>query len=219
MVAVPVLCLAAFGGVVTLIPQAGPPAAADAAATAAALERAARAQGVCYGWRLLPHREPRKQSEAISVGSSAGAGVSVRTAPGCSRWLELIAELNTGARHHKVLLRLVDWRTDEHRVRGGPPPDGLRIGAVGLTDEIFLDDTGAGILRAVRALPLIAAEKGIAEPISAESVPPAALRPLPPVGNDVWRSHRQVLVPALLLFGLATVSAVVAVRDFRRRRR
>ena len=164
MSAVALAFLGICGGIGWLLPGRPPaniaaPPKADAAAVAAGLDRAAKAQGVCYGWRLMP--ESRIHGNPLSVGSSAGDGVSVRTAAACGRWLEVVAYTSPTSRRSKVTLSLIDSKTPPDRY-GERRPEEIPLSSVGLTEDGFLTDAGAGVLRAATALPRIASEKGIA---------------------------------------------------------
>ncbi|MEV8510411.1 hypothetical protein AB0368_37045 [Actinoplanes sp. NPDC051475] len=187
--------------------RVGPPDQDAAAATAAALARATQAQHLCYGWQLDSFE--RGQWLPLSLGSNAGAGVSVRQAPGCERWLVIAAQVSAGTRRNKVVLTVVDSH-DESSVR-------LRIGALGMTEKTFLADTGAGVLRAAGALPLIAAEKGLAQPVPAQPAP-AAVRPLPPVGSDLFRGRSGSVKVGIPLLFLALPGYVLLADALRRRR-
>ncbi|MEU7908548.1 hypothetical protein [Actinoplanes sp. NPDC049118] len=190
--------------------RVGPPDQAAAGATATELARATRAQHLCYGWQLTDFQGGH--SRPLSVGSNAGDGVSVRTAPGCDRWLEIIADVSASSKRNKVVLNLVDSRAAGKEVR-------LRIGSLGMTEQTFLADTGAAVLRAAGALPLIAAEEGLSQPVSAEPGARAAARPLPTVGSDFWRGRRDLLRVALPVSFLALASYVMLGVALRRRRR
>lgn len=200
-----------IGGLLFSAPpvRVGPPDQDAAGATAAALARATQAQHLCYGWQLDSFE--RGQWLPLSLGSNAGAGVSVRKAPGCERWLVIAAQVSAGTRRDKVVLRLVDSHDESSSVR-------LRIGSIGMTEKTFLADTGAAVLRAAGALPLIAAEKGLAQPVSAQPGPAGAPRPLPAVGSDFLRGRSDLITVALPVSFLALTMYVLVVDAFRRRR-
>ncbi|MFI7602473.1 hypothetical protein [Actinoplanes sp. NPDC049681] len=187
----------------------GPPEQAAADATAAALARATQAQHVCYGWQL-DHFE-RGQPVTLSLGSNAGGGVSVRKATGCDRWLVVVATVRgSSKRHPKVLLQVIDSRDESSSVVVKP-------GSVGMTEKMFLADTGAGVLRAAGALPLIAAENGMAQPVAAQPVQ-AKERALPSVGYDILRGRGGSLLVAIPMMFLALASSAMLIDVLRRRR-
>jgi hypothetical protein len=192
------------------------PAAAQVADVAAELDRAGKRQGVCYGWQI---RLRSADGTLLHVGSSAGDGISVRTAPGCRRWLELVAVLGKNKRHReRLMLDLVDSAT---------PPDssGLRVsyrlppGSVGVERKAFYAHAGTGVLQVARGLPLIAADRGLVPPTHAEPAPAAAARPLPPLGDDFVRERLGIIVIALavLAFTLVLYLMYPGARPWRRR--
>ncbi|MEV4639221.1 hypothetical protein AB0J80_17890 [Actinoplanes sp. NPDC049548] len=186
----------------------GPPEPAAADATAAALARATQAQHLCYGWQLDSFE--RGQPVTLSLGSNGGAGVSVRKAPGCDRWLVVVATVHPASRKRdKLVLQVVDSRDESSSTVMEP-------GSVGMTDTMFVADTGAGILRAAGALPLIAAENGMVPPVQARP-DPAKERALPSVGYDILRGRGGSLKVAVPMMFLSLASLAMVIGVLRRR--
>lgn len=183
---------------------------ADADDLAATLAEATAAQDVCYGWHVRVDDQVSGDSE--SVGSDRGADRPVDTTS-CSKYVRLDV--------------FITWTSESSESEdsasydlvsspGGPTRsdlDGLELDWDGLTGE----NPDVVIGNAVVALPLLAADKGMADPIEAApqtgSAPADASLTDDP-GSDWWRNNGGMLLWAL---GLLLAGGVFAWWVFRTR--
>ncbi|NES14468.1 MULTISPECIES: hypothetical protein [Micromonospora] len=195
------------------------PATDERADTVAILRDSSAAQGICYGWLLTDYWE--YGDDAISAGSNLGDGVRVAENPSCPRWVQVTAAI-----------RYVPESSESNdtarvEVTGSPdigPADLSRMRAgltrFGLTDDVFIDDPGWAVTRAAVMLPLLAAEAGLAEPVTATPTAGAAdPSPLPDAGNDLWRDRWGWLLAAAGILLFAALLITVGVRQRRRQLR
>ncbi|MEW2444891.1 hypothetical protein [Micromonospora marina] len=190
------------------------PVADERSGTVPILRAAADSQGICYGWELLD------VYDEVSVGSNLGDGTSVVDAPGCTRWIAVSANV----RYTSSSSESEDSATI--RIKGSDDIEftdlaaiETRLGRFGLDEEAFVDDPGWAVTRAATILPLLAAERGLAEPAATPTAgPPAAAAPLPDAGNDFWRDRWIYVLSSVGLFLLAALFLAVGVRQRRRHR-
>ncbi|MEU1759966.1 hypothetical protein ACFYPF_16285 [Micromonospora sp. NPDC005223] len=187
------------------------PAADERSGAVPILRAAADSQGICYGWELLD------RSDQVSVGSNVGDGTPVADASGCTRWIQVSAEIrytsSSSEVEDSVIVRVEGSDdievADLTAIRRG-------LGRFGLDAGAFLDDPGQAVTRAAMILPLLAAERGLAEPAATPSAgPSAAPAPLPDAGNDFLRDRWVLLLVTAGLFAFAALFLAVGVRQRR----
>ncbi|MGH3906673.1 MAG: hypothetical protein ACRDTE_21220 [Pseudonocardiaceae bacterium] len=143
----------------------------DARDLAALLAEATDAQDVCYGWTVqVADVETRSQSQ--STGSNFGPGRSLDIAGSTCRYVvEFTADI-VYARASSDFDDSVSWSVTS-RPPGGPGKDDLD--RLGLFDQGDLagEDPDVAVSRAVAALPQLAADAGIAAPLTAVPAPSA----------------------------------------------
>jgi hypothetical protein len=190
--AMALLCAPAVAGADVIFDQA------DADELAATLAEAYDAQGVCYGWSVSVDNEGVPQT---SVGSNFGAGQSLQDAgSGCDKTVEFTASISwtpESSESEDSASYGVSSST------GSPNVDDLDDLDIISEDGLVGDDVDTDVYKAVAALPLLAADAGIAKPIEAS---PAAesdsgdAAPTNSPGGDFWReSGMQILWGSLLL--------------------
>lgn len=190
---------------------------ADADELAATLAEAHQAQGVCYGWEIIVDNVSVIED---SVGSNFGAGRSALAsteADSCSATVVLHADIVWTAETSE-LEDSASYSVSSSNP-AGPTTDDLDDLDLISTDGLVGEEVDVDVYKAVAALPLLAADAGIADPIEAT---PAA-EPLPgdaqatnSPGSDFWRSSgMQVLWGALILLA-AVVFGVYAIKSSRR---
>ncbi|MFI7678428.1 hypothetical protein [Actinophytocola sp. NPDC049390] len=185
---------------------------ADADDLAATLAEATRAQGVCYGWDVQVNDQVSGDSE--SVGSDRGAGIAVDESS-CSEYV--------------VLNVYITWTSESSESEdsasydvvsspGGPSRSDLE--ELGLNmDGLTGDDVDVAIGLAVAALPLLAADTGMADgieaaPQSGDAPADASLTDDP--SSDWWRNNGGTLLWGL---GLLLAGGLFAWWVFRSRPR
>jgi hypothetical protein len=156
---------------------------ADADELAAVLAEATDEQGVCYGWNV---RVDNVGVPEDSVGSNGGAGVPIDSS--CAKHVELTAQITYTSESSES----EDSASfDVSSSPGGPTKadlDALDLDWDGLTGE----DPDVVIGKAVTALPLLAADKGMAKPIAAApetGAAPADAQLTDDPGSDWWRGR------------------------------
>ena len=156
---------------------------ADADELAAVLAEATDEQGVCYGWNV---RVDNVGVPEDSVGSNSGAGVPIDSS--CAKHVELTAQITYTSESSES----EDSASfDVSSSPGGPTKadlDALDLDWDGLTGE----DPDVVIGKAVTALPLLAADKGMAKPIAAApetGAAPADAQLTDDPGSDWWRGR------------------------------
>ncbi|MEH1098641.1 hypothetical protein [Micromonospora sp. CPCC 205561] len=190
-----------------------PPTTTQRADTVPLLARAAESQGICYGWQL-----EGRYSKVVNVGSNLGDGISVEDNPACPRWIRITGEViytSQSSESDDYAYVTVDGSDDFRRtdLRGVEQ----NLERFGLTDKVFIDDPGWAVTRAAVSLPLLVAERGLADPAPVSTAdpatPPAAL---PEAGSDFWRDRWGYV---LAVAGLLLVTALLFAAGFWQRGR
>lgn len=189
---------------------------ADADELAATLAEAYEAQGVCYGWEITVDNVSAIED---SVGSNFGAGQSaLASTDTCAATVVLHAEIvwtsETSEQEDSASYSISSSNP------AGPTTDDLDDLDVISTDGLVGEEVDVDVYKAVAALPLLAADAGIAEPIEAAPAPEAApgdAQATNSPGSDFWRSSgMQVLWGSLILLA-GVVFGVYVIKSSRRR--
>jgi hypothetical protein len=188
---------------------------ADADELANTLAEAYADQNVCYGWHVTVDDVG---STSDSVGSNFGAGRAVDSgATSCEATVEFTATITYTSEASE------SEDSASYDVHSSPPGvthadlDGLGIDFDGLTGE----DPDVPIGKAVVALPLLAADKGIADPLSAAPNPSTATddaQLTDDPGSDWWRDRGGMVIWALILMAAGGVLVWLVLKTGRRRR-
>lgn len=192
-------------------------AQADGESLATTLAEAYDKQGVCYGWTVEVNNAGVPDS---STGSNFGYGRSLSEESGsCSSSVEFQASITWTSESSEA----EDSATySVVSLPSGPSTADLDSLEIISTDGLKGDNVDADVYKAVAALPLLAADSGIAEPIEASPAPEAESGDAVPTDSptsDFWRqSGTMVLMAALLLLG-GGVFAWIAFRSSRGSRR
>jgi hypothetical protein len=186
---------------------------ADADELASVLAEAYTDQGVCYGWHVSVDNVGTQEQ---SVGSNFGAGRSAATGS-CEATIEFWANITYTSESSES----EDSASyDVHSTPSSVTRDDLD--ALGLDfDGLTGDDPGAVVGKAVTALPLLAADKGIATPLSATpdtATAPADAKLTDDPGSDWWRDRGGMLIWALVLIAASGLLVWWILRVNRRRR-
>ncbi|MBO4207049.1 hypothetical protein [Micromonospora echinofusca] len=193
----------------TVVP---PPTDAQRADTVPILQRAAQAQGICYGWRLQ-----ESYNDVVSVGSNLGDGVPVEDQERCPRWVEISAVVY----YYSSNSELEDSASVEVNSSGDVAEYRIAAGLqrFGLDDKVFVDDPGWAITRAATMLPLLTAETGDASPAPVVTGgPPASVQALPDAGNDYWRDRRGFFIAGGVILLITVLLLVVGLVSRQRSR-
>jgi hypothetical protein len=186
---------------------------ADADELASVLAEAYTDQGVCYGWHVSVDNVGIQEE---SVGSNFGAGKSAATGS-CEATVEFWANITyTSESSESEDSASYDVRSTPSSVTRDDL-DALGLDFGGLTG----DDPGVVVGKAVTALPLLAADKGIATPLSAApdtATAPADARLTDDPGSDWWRDRGGMLIWALVLLAASGLLVWWILRVNRRRR-
>ncbi|MGH3881016.1 MAG: hypothetical protein ACRDSK_28670 [Actinophytocola sp.] len=189
---------------------------ADADELVVTLADANEAQDVCYGWSIDVDNEGVLET---SVGSHLGAGTPVSEASGCAAsvefrasiiWTSESSESEDSASHEVV------------SSPGGPTTDDLDSLEVMSDDGLVGDNVDVDVYKAVAALPLLAADTGLAPPMEASPAPPADAGDAAPTdspGSDFWRESGMTLLWAVLILFAAVAFGWYAISSDRRARR
>lgn len=173
---------------------------ADADELATALAEATSEQDVCYGWNVLVDDAAAGKSE--SVGSNFGAGQPVDDSS-CPKSVQL----NVYITYTSESSESEDSASyDVASSPGGPTRDDMDALELD-TDSLTGDDPDVVIGKMVVALPLLAADKGVAEPIEAApetGTAPADAQLTDSPGSDFWRENG-----GMLLWGVGLMLAGV----------
>jgi hypothetical protein len=187
---------------------------ADADELAATLADAYEAQGVCYGWSVAVDNEGVPQT---SVGSNFGAGQSLQDAgAGCAKTVEFTAS--------------IVWTPESSESEdsasygvssspGGPTVDDLDDLEIISEGGLEGDDVDVDVYKAVAALPLLAADTGLAKPMEASPAPEADSaneQPTNSPGGDFWRQSGMQILWGALILAAAVVFGWYVVRSSRR---
>jgi hypothetical protein len=186
---------------------------ADADDLAATLAEATQQQDVCYGWHVTVQDVATTDE---SVGSNLGANKAVSTGS-CRASVEFTATITYTSESSEA------EDSASYDVSSNPGGvsradfDALGIDMGGLTGE----DPDVAIGKAVAALPLLAADKGLADPIQAApqtaTSTPADARLTDDPGSDWWRRNGGTLLWGLSLIVAGGLFAWWVVRSNRRR--
>lgn len=196
-------------------------AEADAAELAQTLADADAEQFICYGWQVTIDDATGEFSGVDQGSSRGGPGVSVDTAL-CGRYAVLVADL----RYTSESSEAEDQARVEVVSNLDPPIEASAIEALGFgADALLADNDDENLTNMVGALPLLAAERGVAGfvPFQARTTPlPEGEVPTNQPGSDWWRNYWGVVV-VLAALALALVAAAVwgvaTVRERSARRR
>lgn len=165
---------------------------ADADELAATLDEAYQAQGVCYGWSVTIDNVGVTDE---SVGSNFGAGRSVNDGS-CSSSVEFTATITWTSESSES----EDSGSYSVFTDGGDRPDTTDLDSLELIsiDGLIGDNGDAEVYKAVSALPLLAADAGIADPIEATPAPEseagADAQPTNSPGSDFWRNNGMMIL-------------------------
>ncbi|MET7747246.1 hypothetical protein [Micromonospora sp. NPDC005367] len=197
-------------------PAVSPPTATERTDTVPILQRAAAAQGICYGWTL------QTGTDVVSVGSNLGEGVVVEGDPRCPRWVRVVADItyvSESSESNDYAYVTVEGSTDLDQSPLLAVAAGLE--RFGLNEDAFLDEPGWAVTRAAVSLPLLLAEAGAAVPVPIATTTPAAAPPppLPAAGNDLWRDRWGYLLAAAGMLLLTALLVTVGLVQRRRERR
>lgn len=174
---------------------------ADTDDLAATLAEAYDAQGVCYGWSISVDNEGVPET---SVGSNFGAGRSVADGD-CAKSVELQASISwtpeSSESEDSASYQVISTPS-------GPSTSDLDDLDVLSEDDLTGDDADVAVYKAVAALPLLAADTGLASAIEASPAPEseaAGAAPTDSPGSDFWRESGMMLLwgVVLLLAGVA----------------
>jgi hypothetical protein len=186
----------------------------DAEELAATLTDASADQDVCYGWKV-DVSDPVTGLDS-SVGSNFGAGVPV-SSQACGNTVEFIADIvYTSESSESEDSATYDVRSSAPSITRADL-DALGIDFGGLTG----DNVDVVVASAVAALPLLAADAGIAEPVAA-AVPetgtaPADAQVTDISGSDWWRANGGLVWWGGGLIAAAALFAWWVLRSNRRR--
>lgn len=187
---------------------------ADADELAAVLAEAYTDQDVCYGWHVTVNDV---SSISESVGSNFGAGQPV-TAGSCQATVEFTATITYTSEASES--------EDSSSYSVSSQPSGVTTTDLDALDIDFDELTGENpdvvIAKAVTALPLLAADADLAEPISAApetGTAPADAQLTDSPGSDWWRSQGGMVIWALILMAASGVLIWAVLKMNRRTQR
>ncbi|MGH4025550.1 MAG: hypothetical protein ACRDRV_13330 [Pseudonocardiaceae bacterium] len=177
----------------------------DAQDLADLLADATTAQDVCYGW-IVQIADVTNRSQARSTGSNFGPGQSLDTAGASCRYVVQFTADIVYARESSDFDDSASWSVTS-RPRGPGTADLDRLGLFSKGDLVG-EEPDTAVSRAVAALPQLAANAGIAAPLSAA---PATTTP-PDVGSlsDDPGSDYLRRAGGLLAFGAVLLVSGVA---------
>ncbi|OLF18826.1 hypothetical protein BU204_04840 [Actinophytocola xanthii] len=190
---------------------------ADAEELAGILAEAYEAQRVCYGWVVDVNNVGIQES---SAGSNFGVGPALDEVPeaqSCETTVEFQAD--------------VTWTSESSEAEdsasyqvvsnpSGPTTSDLDSLQLISVDSLKGDNVDVDVFKAVSALPLLAADAGVAEPLEASPAPESAVAaangaPTNSPGSDFWRRAGGAMLWAGALILAAVVFAVWALRSSR----
>ena len=185
---------------------------ADADELVATLAEAYDAQGVCYGWSISVDNEGVPEQ---SVGSNLGAGRSVSDG-GCDKSVELQASISwtseSSESEDSASYQVVSTPS-------GPTTADLDDLDIISEDGLVGDDVDVDVYKAVAALPLLAADAGVASAIEASPAPEseaAGGAPTNSPGSDFWRESGMLLLWGAVLLLAGVVFGWYVIRTSRR---
>lgn len=189
----------------------------DAQDLADLLADATAAQGVCYGW-IVQIADVQNRSQARSTGSNFGPGRSVDTGTSCRYVVQFTADI-LYARESSDFDDSASWSVTS-RPRG---PGTAELDQLGLVEEGDLvgEEPDVAVSKAVAALPQLAANAGIAAPLSAApatSTPPDVGSLSDNPGSDYLRRAGGLLAFGAVLLVGGTAFGLFAVHSSRARR-
>jgi hypothetical protein len=184
---------------------------ADADDLAATLAEAYTDQNVCYGWHVTV-QDVATTSE--SIGSNFGADKPIESS--CPKSVEFTATITYTSESSES----EDSASfDVHSTPPGIGRDDLL--ALDLDfDALTGDDPDVVVGKAVTALPLLAADKGLAKPLEASpetGATPADAQLTDDPGSDWWRNRGGMLIWALILIAASGVLIWAVLKTSRRR--
>jgi hypothetical protein len=187
---------------------------ADADELAAVLTEATQTQNVCYGWYVTVN-DVGVVSE--STGSNYGAGERV-VADTCQTTVEFVADITYTSESSES-----EDSATHYIVSSADRPTTADLNALGIDfDELTGENPDVVIAKAVTALPLLAADAGMAQAIEASpetGAAPADAQLTDDPGSDWWRANGGTLTWALILLASSGVFAWWVLRSNRKRRR
>jgi hypothetical protein len=192
---------------------------ADADELAATLDEAYQAQGVCYSWNVTIDNVGSVED---SVGSNFGAGRTVSDAPtdtSCEASVEFSANITWTSESSES----EDSGSYSVFTTGGDRPNTADLDSLELisVDGLIGDNGDVEVYKAVSALPLLAADAGLADPIEATPAPPdqagADAQPTNSPGSDFWRNNGMMILWGSVILLAGGVFAWWVIRTDRRR--
>ncbi|MGH3762890.1 hypothetical protein [Actinophytocola sp.] len=187
---------------------------ADADELAATLADAYERQDVCYGWSIAVNNEGLPES---SVGSNFGVGQSLEdNFAQCTQSVEFQADIIWTPESSEAD---DDAQYQVVSTPGGPSTEDLEGLEIISEDGLVSETVDVDVYKAVAALPLLAADTGMADPIEAS---PAAETdsgdavPTDSPGSDFWRESGMLVLWAVLLLVAGGAFAWYAIRSSRR---
>jgi len=190
----------------------------DAQTLADELKGATDSQGVCYGWAV--HMSGAGIASPLDdIGSGAGPGVQARSAPGCSQWVEFVADISYVSDSSE------SEDSAKARVESSSPaaPTVADIEKLGIPMSALTTDNDAlTVFNATAVLPLLTAQVGMAQPVPlGESTEEPADQPGPAPGSDFLRTAGMALAifGGMVLVGLLVLVTSLLLHGRRRNRR
>lgn len=205
--------LAAAGACAVLLAVPGTAAAdpifdqADADDLVATLDEAYQAQRVCYGWAVTVNNVGIRDT---SVGSNFGVGQSLdQNAWNCDAMVEFTAHITWTSASSESEDSASYTVTSS---AGGPTTEDLNSLELISRDGVAGDNGDVEIYKAVSALPLLAADAGLADPIEATPAPESVAQadggaPTNSPGSDFWRRAGGSIMWGAVLIAAAGVFA------------
>ena len=191
---------------------------ADADELAATLDEAYQVQRVCYGWKVTIDNVGVTDE---SVGSNFGAGVSLdeQNEASCDEAVEFTARITWTSESSE------SEDSGSYSVNSYPEykPDTSDLDSLELisVDGLIGDNGDVEVYKAVSALPLLAADAGLADPIEATPAPPDQAgddaQPTNSPGSDFWRNNGMMILWGSVILLAGGVFAWWVIRTDRRR--
>ena len=190
---------------------------ADAEELAATLDEAHAAQNVCYGWNIQVDNVGIVET---STGSNFGAGQSLEDMVGssdCDARVEFRANI-TWTSESSESEDSASYSVESRPSASGPTTEDLDSLDIISSDGLAGDNVDVDAYKAVAALPLLAADAGLADPIEASPAPEAEAGDAQPTnkpGSDFWRQSGMLILWGGLLLLAGAVFAWFAMRTSR----